>query len=71
MNHNGWCSKKTGYICLEHVKERDAQTLQSYIEAHAEEDGIHITDGWKGYYALNKRGSITLMYLIKMDLFIR
>ena len=47
--------RKIGYICLEHVKERDVQTLQSYFEAHADENGLHITDGWKGYYGLNKR----------------
>ena len=52
----GGIQRKTGYICLEHVKERDAQTLQSYIEAHADEDGLHVTDGWKGYHGLNKRG---------------
>ena len=52
-----WClggiQRETGFVCVEHVKERDAETLQSYIVQHSKPRGVHITDGWKGYIGLD------------------
>ena len=52
----GGIQRKTKYVCLEHVKGRTGKTLQSYIEQHSNADSVHITDGWKGYLGLDRKG---------------
>ena len=46
----------TGFIALEPVAERDADTLQTFIKEHSIVCATHITDGWRAYLGLDAMG---------------
>ena len=46
----------TGYIAVQHVAERDALTLQTFIAEHSIVGATHITDGWRAYLGLDALG---------------
>ena len=52
----GGIQRKTGYVALQYIKGRDAETLQSFIEDHSQQNSTHFTDGHKGYFGLDRRG---------------
>lgn len=48
--------KKIGRIRMQRIPDASAKTLEAFVQGHIQQKSKIITDGWKGYLGLPKKG---------------
>lgn len=52
----GGVQRRTNFVALKYVEQRDAQTLQTFITQQCPHGATVVTDQWRGYLGLGARG---------------